>query len=119
MRHTHNKAKIIIKNATYLFFGRMATGLMSLLLMAVIARKLGVDKFGAYTLALTIAGFFGVASDFGSSYLTIREVARDKSKTGEYLLNGTIVKILLNVLTIKLRQKYCYMKMIILNSITS
>jgi O-antigen/teichoic acid export membrane protein len=98
LRHTHNKAKIIIKNATYLFFGRMATGLMSLLLMAVIARKLGVDKFGAYTLALTIAGFFGVASDFGSSYLTIREVARDKSKTGEYLLNGTIVKILLNVL---------------------
>jgi O-antigen/teichoic acid export membrane protein len=66
--------------------------------MAVIARKLGVDKFGTYTLALTIAGIFGVASDFGSSYLSIREVARNKAKTGEYLLNGTIVKILLNIL---------------------
>lgn len=98
MSHTSNKAKLIGKNAIYLLFGRIATGLLSLVLMAVIARKLGVDKFGTYTLALTIAGIFGVASDFGSSYLTIREVARDKTKTGEYLLNGTIVKILLNVL---------------------
>lgn len=78
--------------------GRTATGLLSLLLLAIIARKLGVDKFGTYTLALTIAGIFGVASDFGSSYLTIREVAKDKTKTGEYLLNGTIAKILLNFL---------------------
>lgn len=98
MSHTFNKAKLITKNAIYLLLGRIATGLFSLLLIAVIARKLGVDKFGAYTLALTIAGIFGVASDFGSSYLTIREVARDKAKTGEYLLNGTIVKILLNIL---------------------
>lgn len=98
MSHKSNKAKLITKNATYLLFGRIATGLLSLLLMAFIARKLGVDKFGTYTLALTIAGIFGVASDFGSSYLTIREVARDKTKTGKYLLNGTIVKILLNVL---------------------
>ena len=98
MSYTSNKAKLITKNATYLLFGRIATGLLSLVLMAVIARKLGVDKFGTYTLALTIAGIFGVASDFGSNYLTIREVARDKAKTGEYLLNGTIVKILLNIL---------------------
>lgn len=94
----HNKGKLITKNAVYLLFGRIVTGLLSLVLMAVIARKLGVDKFGTYTLALTIAGIFGVASDFGSSYLTIREVARDRTKTGKYLLNGTIVKILLNVL---------------------
>jgi len=98
LSHKHNKAKLITKNAAYLLFGRIVTGLLSLVLMAVIARKLGVDKFGIYTLALTIAGIFGVASDFGSSYLTIREVARDKAKTGEYLLNGTIVKILLNIL---------------------
>jgi len=65
--------------------------------MAIIARKLGVDKFGIYALALTVAGIFGMASDFGSSYLTIREVARDKEKTGKYLVNGTIVKILLNI----------------------
>lgn len=94
----HIRSKLVTRNLIYLILGRIATGLLSLVLMAVIARKLGVDKFGTYTLALTIAGIFGVVSDFGSSYLTIREVARDKAKTGDYLLNGTIVKILLNIL---------------------
>ena len=98
MSRTQNKTNLITINAIYLIFGHIVTGLLSLVLMATIARKLGVDKFGTYTLALTIAGIFGVASDFGSSYLTIREVARDKTKTGGYLLNGTIVKILLNIL---------------------
>lgn len=98
MENKYNKATLITKNAIYLLLGRIATGLLSLLLMAIIARKLGVEKFGTYTLALTIAGIFAVASDFGSSYLMIREVAKDKTKTGEYLLNGTITKILLNFL---------------------
>ena len=93
-----NKAKLIIQNAIYLLLARIVTGLLSLLVVAIIARKLGVDKFGIYTLALTIAGIFGVISDFGSSYFTIREIAKDKRKTGEFLLNGTIVKIFLNIL---------------------
>jgi O-antigen/teichoic acid export membrane protein len=97
LKNRVNKTKLITQNAIYLLVGRVVSGSLSLLLMAAIARKLGVDKFGAYTLALTIAGIFGVVSDFGSSYLTVREVAKDKSKNGDYLLNGTIVKIFLNV----------------------
>lgn len=94
---TDNKDHRIARNVIYLLIGQIVTGLSTLLLMAIVARKLGVDKFGIYTLALTIAGIFGVASDFGYSYLTIREVARDKGKVGEYLINGTIAKIALNI----------------------
>lgn len=94
---TSNNARRIVKNASYLLIGQIFTGLSTLLLMVIVARKLGVDKFGIYTLALTIAGIFGVASDFGSSYLTIREVAKDKDKVGQYLVNGTIAKMALNI----------------------
>ena len=98
MKNTVNKTKLITQNAIYLLLGRIVSGLLQLVLLAAIARQLGVGKFGIYTLSLTIAGIFGLLSDFGSSHLMIREVAKDKTKAGKYFLNGTIVKILLHCL---------------------
>jgi len=76
-----------------LLVGRTVSGLLQLFLFAVIARQLGVDKFGIFALSLTIAGIFATVSDFGCSNLMIREVSKDKTKAGKYFINGTIVKI--------------------------
>lgn len=85
--------KLIAKNTISLLLGRTVSGLLQLLLFAIIARKLGVEKFGIFTLSITIAGIFGIVSDFGCSNLMIREVSKDKTKAGIYFINGTIVKI--------------------------
>jgi len=89
---TLNNFKLITKNTISLLVGRTVSGLLQLLLFAVIARQLGVDKFGIFTLSITIAGIFGTVSDFGCSNLMIREVSKDKAKAGKYFINGTIVK---------------------------
>jgi O-antigen/teichoic acid export membrane protein len=88
--------KLITRNTISLLVGRTVSGLLQLFLFAVIARQLGVDKFGIFTLSLTIAGIVATVSDFGSCHLMIREVSKDKTKAGRYFINGTIVKAFLH-----------------------
>ena len=45
---------------------------------------------------------FYVLSDFGFNSLTIREVARDKSKTGQYIYNISAIKLVLGLVSLVL-----------------
>ncbi|MEM7798058.1 MAG: oligosaccharide flippase family protein [Chloroflexota bacterium] len=56
-------------------------------------RWLGPVDSGAYTTAITIAGIYEILSNFGLNAYLIREVSQDKSKTTNYLLNTTILRI--------------------------
>jgi O-antigen/teichoic acid export membrane protein len=67
-----------------------------MILISVLARKLDLAKFGLYTLLITVAGVFSIISDFGTSYLMIREVSKDNKKKNIYFTNGTLVKIIIN-----------------------
>lgn len=56
-----------------------------------LARVLGVDSFGLFTLAMTITYYFWLAVDLGTNMYGIREIAKDK-KNSEEIIN-TIMTI--------------------------
>ncbi|MCK4251623.1 flippase, partial [candidate division WOR-3 bacterium] len=67
-----------------------------------LVRYLGAVTFGKYAFAFAFTSLFVILSDLGLSVLSIREIARDTSKAGEYLTNISITKFVLSLITIVL-----------------
>jgi O-antigen/teichoic acid export membrane protein len=63
-------------------------------LFILIARHLGVLIFGQFSLAYTFFIIFQVPAEFGLPNLIVREVAKDKSHFGKYLVNGHFIVLL-------------------------
>lgn len=61
------------------------------ILYAMVARYLGVFEFGQMTIALTVFYTFQVLAVAGLKTFITREVARDKTKTDKYIVNGSAV----------------------------
>jgi O-antigen/teichoic acid export membrane protein len=94
-----NTTRKIAKNTLVLTAAEIFSKVMSLILVAYIARFLGDVGFGKYSFALSFTVLFVLFADLGLSTLTIREVARDKSKVNRYLGNIALIKIILSILT--------------------
>lgn len=86
------KRASIAKNAVSLLASRVVGALVTVVLVAIVARSLGTDGFGRYTFALSVGAILSVIADFGLSYLIPREVAQDKSKLEGYLMAGCVIK---------------------------
>jgi O-antigen/teichoic acid export membrane protein len=65
-----------------------------------VARYLGAFGFGQLSLALTLFYTFQVFSVLGLNTLITKEVAKDRTKTGQYLVNGSMVVIISSLLSI-------------------
>jgi len=68
-------------------------------LYALIARYLGTFEFGQLSLALTLFFVFQVLAGAGLKTLITREIARDKTKTSQYLVNGSAVVVVCSLLS--------------------
>lgn len=75
-------------------FGVSSATLLFLFLLTVIAaRYLGPEDFGIFTFALAFVFFFDFLLDPGLYHLLIREMARHKEETGQYLLHAFAWKL--------------------------
>ena len=54
--------------------------LVGFFVLAVIARRLGPDGLGAFSFALTLAGYFAIPANFGITALATRELAQDPDR---------------------------------------
>ena len=61
-------------------------------------RVLGTQGYGVLTVALSLMTFAAYFSDFGTTQLTIREVAREPRRASEYLANLLLARIVLGLL---------------------
>jgi O-antigen/teichoic acid export membrane protein len=95
-------AKRIAKNSTFIFIGDAIGHILQLILVVYLVRYLGDVTFGKYAFAFAFTSLFMILSDMGLSTLSIREIARDTSKAGEYLTNISITKFILSLITIVL-----------------
>jgi O-antigen/teichoic acid export membrane protein len=95
-------AKRIAKNSTFIFLGDVIGHILQLVLVVYLVRYLGAVTFGKYAFAFAFTSLFMIFSDLGLSVLSIREIARDTSKAGEYLTNISITKFILSLITIVL-----------------
>ncbi len=95
-------ARNIAKNTSVLFIATIISYVLGFFINIYIARYLGAEGFGIISLALAITGIFAIFTDLGLNTLTIRDIARDKSLTHDYITNTAIIKIFLSFLTISL-----------------
>lgn len=95
-------AKRIAKNSSFIFLGDAIGHILQLVLVVYLVRYMGAVTFGKYAFAIAFTSLFMILSDLGLSILSIREIARDTSKAGEYLTNISITKFILSLITIVL-----------------
>lgn len=92
----------IAKNTVFLNVATVVSRCLSFITSMVIARHLGEVGFGRYTFALCFAGMFVILTDLGLSYLTVREVARDRAMAGIYLGHNLVIRTAFGVITFAL-----------------
>lgn len=93
-----NTVQRIAKNAGVLGISQVITSILGFVLLIYIARYLGEVGFGKYSFAVSFTALFIIFADLGISNLIIRELARNKELTNEYLTNVSVIKLLLSFL---------------------
>lgn len=94
-----NTVKKVAKNTTVLFIATLTSYTLGFFTTLYSARYLGAGGFGIISLALSLTSLFGVFADLGLSNLTVREVTREKSFKDKYILNTTLIRVILAFLT--------------------
>lgn len=91
--------RTLVKNTSVLFLSQLISYVLAFFYTLYSARYLGTTNFGIISFATAISGLFAIFTDLGLSTLTIREVAKDKSKTGKFLGNHGSIKLILSIIT--------------------
>lgn len=94
-----NAVQRVAKNTGMLLVAHIVSYALSFFYIMYAARYLGADGFGILSFALAFAGIFGAFGDLGLSTLTVREVARERSRTHKYVENIIAIKIFLSIAT--------------------
>jgi len=80
-----SRIRRVARNSIILGLQQVIVNLLSVFVVGYIARKLGKFDYGVFSLAFTFSVFFSFLGDLGLRTLTIREVARDRDQSNEYL----------------------------------
>ena len=91
--------RTLVKNTSVLFLSQLISYVLAFFYTLYSARYLGTTNFGIISFATAISGLFAIGTDLGLSTLTIREVAKDKSRTYKYLGNHGSIKLILSIVT--------------------
>ena len=93
-----NTTRNIAKNIGMLGISSVITSILGFFLLIYIARYLGEIEFGKYSFAISFTTLLITFFSFGINNLIIREIARNKERTNEYLTNVLLIKIPLCIL---------------------
>ncbi len=85
------------RNIAWQAIAEALTRLIAFFYTAFIARALGVTEFGIYTIILIFARFGITATDFGFNSLIVRDVAKERRRSGEYLGNALLLQLMIFV----------------------
>jgi O-antigen/teichoic acid export membrane protein len=94
-----NTINRIIKNISITGISQVILSLLGFLFLIYIARYLGEAEFGVYNLAISLTSIFVIFSDIGISQLIVREIARNKKLSSNYLTNASFLKVILSLIT--------------------
>lgn len=89
----------ITKNIEFSAVSQIIGAILAFILIIYVARFLGETQFGDYSFAISFTSLFVIFADIGINQLIIREIARDKNLTSEYITNVSLIKIVLSVIT--------------------
>ncbi len=89
----------IFKNFLWLFAGNVSSRFLKALIVIYAARKLGVEGYGVFSYALSLAGFFVFFKNIGVDSILTREIAKQPEKEHYYLSTAFWIEIVLLVIT--------------------
>lgn len=88
----------ITKNIAITGLSQLTISILGFIYVISIARYLGESEFGKYNFALYYATFFVIIADPGISNFIIREIARNKELTNEYVTNASLIQSLTSLI---------------------
>ncbi|MDZ7960107.1 MAG: oligosaccharide flippase family protein [Aulosira sp. DedQUE10] len=88
----------VLTNSLSLLINRLTQGITTFVLTAAIARNLGAYSLGQYLLAISYYYIFVNLASQGLKTLFTRELARSPEETPIYLVNGTLLQLILSVI---------------------
>lgn len=94
-----NMVQKIAKNMGFMAISQLIVSILAFIFLIYIARYLGEAQYGDYSFAISFTSLFVIFADIGINQLIIREIARDKNVTSEYITNVSLIKILLSIIT--------------------
>lgn len=92
-------SKSIAKNTVYMTMASVFQKIVAFFYFTLVARMIGVENMGKYTLALSFTTIFVVFIDLGFTNVLIREASRHKERIQDYFSTVLSVKLMLAVLT--------------------
>jgi O-antigen/teichoic acid export membrane protein len=95
-----NNLQNILKNTLVIYISQAISHLMNFLLIIIIARYLGTDGLGQFTLAFSYLIIFQTLSQFGLGEFLIREISRDKENFNKYFLNAVVIRIAISLIVL-------------------
>src|SRR4051794_34632474 len=93
----HVMTKTIQRNLIWLTASQIATWTGSLVLVVVVPRHLTAAEFGSIQFALAFVGYFMLVAGLGTSTFLVKEIARDESTVGPFIVNALAMKVLLTI----------------------
>ena len=88
-------ARDITKNAVAMALVQATTLISTFILSIFLARYLGTEKYGTYTLAFSLSTLIFFIADFNLGFQLIVEVAPNKEAAPRYLTNTLLLRALL------------------------
>jgi len=98
---------LVLKNTAFLAFGHLLWVALSVALLLLSARILGVEDFGNYSFAFSFVFLFSILSEFGFERIAVRELARFRRKSAQILGNLLALKLLLALFSLALLAVLC------------
>ena len=95
-----SQIKTIFKNMSWLLISQIITSICGFIWTILMARYLGVDKYGIFGFATSLTGILAVAMDLGISSHIVRNISTDYNSAPKYLGNAIPLKIIFIVGTL-------------------
>jgi|GEM_PF-5774067 len=87
----------LLGNTMWLFLAQAVGRAAGFAYALTLARFLGVEGFGEYSLIFAVVGLFAVVAEGGVTTLMMRDVARDKGLAPHYMGMGLILSVVLGL----------------------
>jgi len=94
--------KKIAINTIFLLLGKVSSLLLQIIIVAFLARYLGVSGYGKYAFVFAYLSFFHILSNLGLNTILVREISRDKSLAPALIGHGILIRIFLSVVSFSL-----------------
>jgi O-antigen/teichoic acid export membrane protein len=90
----------VLRNTATLVVARIAERVATLVLALLIAKSLGAEGLGVYSIAMAFYGAISLVGESGTTMYLIREIAKEPSRTGTYVVHlSAIALVVSSILT--------------------